>query len=48
MSKQQATKKELIVMEREEFEAFYELVQAAVKLLRKYEELNQELKKALR
>jgi hypothetical protein len=48
MSKQQATKKELIVMEREEFEAFYELVKAAVRLLRRYDELNRELKKALR
>ncbi|MCC6019285.1 MAG: hypothetical protein LM601_09660 [Candidatus Verstraetearchaeota archaeon] len=48
MSKQQIAKKELIVMEREEFEAFFELVQAAVKLLRKYDELNHELKKSLR
>jgi hypothetical protein len=48
MSKQQTTKKELIVMEKEEFEAFYELVKAAVKLLRRYEELNQELKASLR
>ncbi|MCR6624425.1 MAG: hypothetical protein NDF58_07630 [archaeon YNP-LCB-024-027] len=48
MSKQQTTKKELIVMEKEEFEAFFELVQAAVKLLRRYDELNRELKASLR